>query len=133
MLQKMRGTARKYSRREFRPSLISPRIVPALLASIGFVVTFTIRSWQADLWDPGQRADHASVGAPQPTATAQRTLTLAPWPRRTLLLPSVPVSPATPRLNVAFMPAAGSATMPADASNYLHERAREENHSSRTR
>jgi hypothetical protein len=99
------------------------RIIPAALASSGFLVTFTIRSWHEDLWHTGRAADYVTVSATQQPAIARSTSVAAP-------LESVLRQEAA-RLRAA-MPAAPSAVAPA-ASDYLFERDREASHSGRLR
>lgn len=87
------------------------RIIPALLASIGFLATFALRSWHADLWHFSEATEHAIV-SPARQHTAVRELTAQ---RQT------PIPPTRP------------AVRSADAPHFLSERDREESHSARMR
>jgi hypothetical protein len=99
------------------------RIIPAALASVAFLVTFTIRSWHEDLWRPTQAADYEIVRTSQQPAIARRTSVAAPL--------AVVLRQEAARLRAA-MPAAPSAVAPA-APDYLAERDREASHSGRMR
>jgi hypothetical protein len=98
------------------------RCIPAALAVVGFLMTFTIRGWHEGLWLPDQAVDYRIVSAPQQPATARS--------RAALPLDSVLRQEAA-RLR-AVPPAAASAVAPA-ASTYLAERDREASHSVRSR
>jgi hypothetical protein len=99
------------------------RCIPAALAVVGFLMTFTIRGWHESLWRPDQPVDYRIVSAPQQPATAQS--------KAALPLESVLQQEAA-RLRAVPMPAAPSAVAPA-ASTYLAERDREAGHSVRSR
>jgi hypothetical protein len=99
------------------------RCIPAALAIVGFLMTFTIRGWHEGLWLPDQAVDHRIVSAPQQSATARN--------RAAPPLDSVLRQEAA-RLRAVPLPAAPSAVAPA-ASNYLAERDREASHSGRSR
>ena len=105
------------------------RLIPAALASVGFLVTFSVRSWQQDLWHSGQAADYASVSAIQqaaPARTAAAPLESA-RPLETVLRQQAA------RLRALPMPTAPAAVAAADAQHYLAERDREESHDGRLR
>lgn len=93
------------------------RIILIALASIGFLVTFTIRSWHAGLWPRSEPAGYASVSAPRlPTARLRMAVASSPFE-------------STPPLAPATMSTVASI----DAPDYLGERAREASHSGRMR
>ena len=114
---------------------MSPRIIPAALASIGFLVTFTARSWQAGLWHSGRTADYATASAPLHFAAARKieTSTLGPW-----LVQDPPVASVISRHGghgpkSGSMLVARSPPLLTNAAKFLDERIREESHSSRMR
>lgn len=97
------------------------RIIPAVLASIGFLATFSFRSWHADLWPFSEATDRPIVSMPrQPTTVHGMSFAsrLAVPPARRHELP---------------MPAVRSMTAIADAPHFSSERDREEDHSARMR
>jgi hypothetical protein len=108
------------------------RIIPAALASVGFLLTFTIRSWHEDLWRPGQTADYEIASTPQPLATARGASIAVPPLESVRPLESVLREEAA-RLRAAQTSAAPSAVASADAQHYLAERGREESHNGRMR
>jgi hypothetical protein len=99
------------------------RCIPAALAVVGFLMTFTIRGWHEGLWLPDQAVDYRIVSAPRRAAAARN--------RAALPLDSVLRQEAA-RLRAVPLPAAPSAVAPA-ASAYLAERDREASHSVRSR
>jgi hypothetical protein len=119
----MRGAARKSSARSVAARSLGYRCIPAALAIVGFLMTFTIRGWHAGLWLRDQAVDYRIVGVPQQAASARS--------RAVLPLESVLQQEAA-RLRAIPMPAAPSAVAPA-ASSYLAERDREASHSVRSR
>jgi hypothetical protein len=105
-------------------------MIPAALASVGFLLTFTIRSWHDGLWRPGQAADPVIVSTPRQPAASRATPLAARRLGSALPLASVLQQEAV-QLRAVPMPAA-SAVAPA-ASDYLAERDREVSHSGRLR
>lgn len=120
----MRGATKKSAGRKHPAPSMGYRIIPAALAGVGFLATFTIRSWHEDLWRPTQAADYEIVSTPQQPVIAGRTSVAAPL--------AVVLRQEAARLRAVPMPAAPSAVAPA-ASNYLAERDRETRHSARMR
>lgn len=105
------------------------RLIPAALASVGFLVTFSVRSWQQGLWHAGQAADYATVTAIQQAAAA-RAATSPPETARPL--ESVLRQEAA-RLRALPIRTAPPLVASADAQHYLAERGREEGHDGRLR
>lgn len=109
-----------------------PRMIPTVLASIGFLVTFTIRSWQEGRWPLGGAADYAIVGTLRDPAAARRVSITAPP-----LGSASPHEAVLPRETVqshgAPTPAAESMVAPVAGADYLGERTREASHSGRMR
>jgi hypothetical protein len=125
----MRAAVKKSSGRKFSARSLGHRWIPAALASIGFLVTFSVRSWQQGLWHSGQAADYATVSAIQQAAHAR---TAAAPPESARPLESV-LGQEAARLRALPMPTAPSAVASADAQHYLAERDREESHDGRLR
>jgi hypothetical protein len=125
----MRGAAKKSTGRR-----VIPAGLPVTLATIGFLVTFTVRSWDQGRWRPGQAADYGIAGASQQSATARRTALETAAVKPPQPLESVLRQEAI-RLRARAMPvrpAAPPAIAPA-AAIYLAERSREETHNGRLR
>jgi hypothetical protein len=97
------------------------RIIPAVLASIGFLATFSFRSWDADLWPFSEATDRPSVSVPRQPTTVRGISSAS----------RLAVQPA--RRHEPPMPAVRSMTTIADAPHFSSERDREENHSARMR
>lgn len=97
------------------------RIIPAVLASLGFLATFTVRSWHADLWHFSESPAHTTMSAPR-QATQAHGMSLASH------FVAKPVLRREPRL-----PAVRAVVRIADAAHFLSERDREANHSARVR
>lgn len=107
-----------------------PPIIPAILASAGFLLTFTIRSWHAGIWHRGEATDYAIVSTPQqPDSARTRSGARSPFAPGPRLASVLPQESARPR--DALLPSAEPAVTPVDTSGYLSERAREGTHSSR--
>jgi hypothetical protein len=124
----MRSAAAKFAARRLSARSLGYRCIPAALAIVGFLMTFTIRGWQEGLWLPDPAVDHAIVSAPQQGATARRSAKLeSPLPLESVLRQEAV------RLRAAPMPNAPSAVVSADAQHYLAERDREESHDGRLR
>jgi hypothetical protein len=105
------------------------RMIPAALASVGFLVTFAVRSWNEDLWHAGQAADYVTPSATQQVATAR---TAAPPLESPRPLESV-LRQEVARLRAAPMSAVPPTVALPDAQRYLAERDREESHNGRLR
>jgi hypothetical protein len=136
-LKMMRGAAKKSSgKKSSSPGLaalsMGQRIIPAALASVGFLVTFTVRSWHQDLWRPGQATDHALVTTARPTAGAHKTSIATPPLGSSLRFAAV-FTQEVARSRAASVAASAAAAAPPDASHYLAERDREVAHSGRLR
>jgi hypothetical protein len=109
------------------------RIIPAALASVGFLVTFTVRSWQQDLWSPRQASYNAAVSVTQQHAAARWTPNVGGPVESPPPLASVLRQEAV-RLRTIPTATAPSAGMPAAAAAaYLAERDRETRHDGRLR
>jgi len=106
------------------------RALPAALASVGFLVTFTVRSWHDDLWSSRHAADLGITSTIQQAAAPHSTSIAAPALESPPPLESALRQEAA-RLRAMPAPAAPSAVTPA-AAVYLADRDREENHSART-
>lgn len=118
--------------RRARTSSMNPRIIPVILASAGFLVTFTIRSWQEGVWFLDKSTDYAMVSSARPPATAHRMTTPAsPFASAQPLAPALIPQATRPHEAAATPPV--SAPTPVNAQHYLSERAGGEGHSSRTR
>jgi hypothetical protein len=107
-------------------------IIPAALASVGFLVTFTVRSWHEGLWRAGQAADYAMVSTPRQPAVARRT-SIAPPPLESFPQLTSVLAQEVARSRAAQTPATSPALAPTDAPHYLAERDREAAHSGRMR
>jgi len=102
------------------------------LASVGFLVTFTIRSWHEGLWPLDGATRHAIVSTPRQPAPARETSVAAsPFEPGPPLAAAPAQEIAWPR--AARMPTVASAVTLAAAPDYLDARAREARHSSRMR
>jgi hypothetical protein len=113
---------------------ILPAALPVALASIGFLVTFTVRSWNEGLWHPGNAAAYVMSSSTQHHAAAHAPSVMASAVRRPQPLASV-LRQEVARLRgrvAAVLPAAAPAIAPA-AAIYLAERDREESHNGRLR
>lgn len=109
---------------------MSPRIIPALLASLGFLATFTIRSWHADLWHLGRGTDIGLVStSPSPAAADSKSIAAAPPPSRQQL-PS-PALQQSARRREMPLPTPRRLVTFSDARAFMRERAREADHSAR--
>jgi len=104
------------------------RALPAALASVGFLVTFTVRSWHQDLWSSRQAVDRGIASATQQLPAAHGAAIAAP------ALESPPPLESALRKEAARLraaaPAAPSAATPS-AAVYLADEERQENHSAR--
>jgi hypothetical protein len=124
----MRAAAKKSksSPRKFPTPSLGERSLPAALAIVGFLVTYTVRSWDQGFWPQSQVVDHAiatrvpddaheaSIGAhPIHSAPFASVLTKVAAISRVSR-----VAPESPTPSVA----------PADARHYLADRDREEDH-----
>ncbi|HUA24143.1 MAG TPA: hypothetical protein VMA54_08505 [Steroidobacteraceae bacterium] len=107
------------------------RIIPAALASVGFLVTFTVRSWHRDLWSPHPASSYATASATQQQAAARGTSIATPPPESQPPLASVMRQEAA-RLRALPTRAALPAVAPS-ARGYLAERDREMGHDGRLR
>jgi hypothetical protein len=106
------------------------RIIPAALASVGFLVTFTVRSWHQDLWSPRQVSDSGIARATEQHTASSGTSTAA-RPASPQPFASVMQQEAT-RLRALPTPATPVAVTPT-ATAYLAERDRESGHDGRLR
>lgn len=111
--------------------MMGHRIVPAALASVGFLVTFTVRSWHRDLWSPRQDSNYAIANTTQQQAAARGRSSAAPAPGSRPPLASV-MQQEVARLRALPTRAAPPAAAPA-ATAYLAERDREMGHDGRLR
>ena len=127
----MLGATKKSAGRKHPAPAMGYRIIPAALASVGFLMTFAIRSWHEDLWRPTQAANYEIVGTPQQPAIVRRTSVAAPL-ESARPLESVLREQAA-RVRAAQTSSAPSAIASADAQHYLAERDREEGHNGRMR
>jgi hypothetical protein len=125
----MRAAVKKSSGRKSSARPPGYRWIPAALASVGFLVTLSVRSWQQGFWHSGQAADYATMSAIQQAAPARPA---ASPPESARPLESVLRQEAA-RMRALPMPTAPSAVASADAQHYLAERDREESHDGRLR
>jgi hypothetical protein len=107
------------------------RIIPAALASLGFLVTFTVRSWHQDLWSPRQASDYGIVSVAQQHAAVRGNSIAASPPESPQPLASVLRQQAA-RLRAIPTSTVPSAAVP-PAAAYLAERDREGSHDGRLR
>lgn len=111
---------------------LSPRVLPAVLASVGFLATLTVRSWQGDLRHRGAAAAGATASISPRSAAARGTPAPARL-RQAPLLASIGLPQEGARPDDASRPATEPAIVLTGAVDFLDERAREETHSSRMR
>jgi hypothetical protein len=126
----MRGGARKSPAREFPVRLMIHRLIPAILASVSFLVTYTVRSWHEGRWPLGAVAIHADISASRQPSAA-RSMAIAAPPLKSAAPLGWVLPPKTILSHETLMPAAEPAVATADAPAYPGEMAREANHSSR--
>lgn len=107
------------------------RVIPATLASVGFLVTFTVRSWHQDLWSPRQTTDYGIASASRQQPTAPGMPIAAPSRESPQPLASVLRQEAT-RMRAEPTAVSPPAVVP-PAAAYLAERDRETGHDGRLR